>query len=150
MKIDIGDKLDEKQSKELISSIKRLIAYTYHIFEKTVKEDKESKSLTIEFDNGDIFLINTTLNNNKYINTYNYYDNCDNKKKEIPLQSALNINKYCRDIEIKLKNNSNVIIEGYFTEQKLGKFPIFKLEDVGLEQKIKTESEDIELEFDNY
>ena len=79
MKIDIGDKLDEKQSKELISSIKRLIAYTYHIFEKTVKEDKESKSLTIEFDNGDIFLINTTLNNNKYINTYNYYDNCDNK-----------------------------------------------------------------------
>lgn len=68
----------------------------------------------------------------------------------------MNICKYGLDIENHLHNNSKeIIIEAYFTEQSLDKFPIFKENDIGLEQKLKNidtdiEAENIEVDAEDY
>ena len=146
LKIDIQNSLNEKKNKELVSSMKRLIAFTFYNFEHNILSDKENKKLIIEFNNGDTFTISSTLLNGKYINSYSYQDNCDNNLKTIPLQAALNINKYSGDIEARLKNKDDIMIEACYTEQSLDKFPIFKLNDAGLEQKLKNIVIDIETE----
>lgn len=148
MKINIENKLNEKQTKELVSSFKRLVRFTFKYFDTIQNKDvNDIYQLTLKFDNGNKFSIYQYNVDNQIIRDITYVNKYDETMEKISLQQLMNICKYGLDIENHLHNNSKeIIIETYFTEQSLDKFPIFKLNDIGLEQKLKNIDTDIEAE----
>lgn len=157
MKINIENKLNEKQTKELVSSFKRLVRFTYKYFDTIQNKDaNDVYQLTLKFDNGNKFSIYQYNIDNQIIRDITYVNKYDEIMEKISLQQLMNICKYGLDIENHLHNNSKeIIIEAYFTEQSLDKFPIFKENDIGLEQKLKNidtdiEAENIEVDAEDY
>lgn len=57
MKVNVNNELSEKQTKQLISSFKRLIAYIVLEFNKD--NENNNKSFVIKFDNDEYLQINT-------------------------------------------------------------------------------------------
>lgn len=150
MKININNEIGEKDTKQVISSFKRLVRYILYTFSQDLL-DKKDKSLEITFDNNEQFYVGIAFTDNKdeIIAGYTYFDAYGNELEEISLQQILNINKYSLNIQNMLKeDNYNYKINAYFTEQTPFDIKIFKENDVGLEQKLK--DEDIgEINIDN-
>lgn len=150
MKINMNNEIGEKDTKQVISSFKRLVRYILYTFSQDLL-DKKDKSLEITFDNNEQFYVGITFTDNKdeIIAGYTYFDAYGNELEEISLQQILNINKYSLNIQNMLKeDNHNYKINAYFTEQTPFDIKIFKENDVGLEQRLK--DEDIgEINIDN-
>lgn len=150
MKINMNNEIGEKDTKQVISSFKRLVRYVLYTFSQDLL-DKKDKSLEITFDNNEQFYVGITFTDNKdeIIAGYTYFDAYGNELEEISLQQILNINKYSLNIQNMLKeDNHNYKINAYFTEQTPFDIKIFKENDVGLEQRLK--DEDIgEINIDN-
>lgn len=145
MKVNVNNELSEKQTKQLISSFKRLIAYIVLEFNKDNKNN--NKSFVIKFDNDEYLQINTLKGKNNYIYNYGYYNKYDELKENIPIQAIENINKYSLNvIEILKRHEKNYILNGFYTKQEIVDFPIFKEKDTGLEQKLKNIHINIEAE----
>lgn len=77
MKINIENKLNEKQTKELVSSFKRLVRFTYKYFDTIQNKDaNDIYQLTLKFDNGNKFSIyqynidNQIIRDITYVNEY--------------------------------------------------------------------------------
>lgn len=147
MKVDVENKLSEKRSKQLATSLNRML----RDFLKTFKDIKqyENSNINIKFDNNEIFSFGIIYeNNNNIVCGYSYFNKYGEKQEEIPLQAALNIIKYTREIENMFKTNlKDNTLEAYFTEQSIDKIPIFKEKEKDLERKIVNEPiEKIEVE----
>jgi hypothetical protein len=111
MEINCGEKLSEKQAKELKVSLNYLIDNII----KCLKENPKKRGIfRLTFDNEAIFQVEVTPKG-----VFVEYDNKYHEKvEELSLQEALNINKYARDIEVMLsKAKESYEIAGYFTEQ---------------------------------
>lgn len=147
MKVDVENKLSEKRSKQLATSLNRML----RDFLKTFKDIKqyENSNINIKFDNNEIFSFGIIYeNNNNIVCGYSDINKYGEKQEEIPLQAALNIIKYTREIENMFKTNlKDNTLEAYFTEQSIDKIPIFKEKEKDLERKIVNEPiEKIEVE----
>lgn len=95
MKINMNNEIGEKDTKQVISSFKRLVRYILYIFSQDLL-DKKDKSLEITFDNNEQFYVGIAFTDNKdeIIAGYTYFDAYGNELEEISLQQILNINKY--------------------------------------------------------
>lgn len=147
MKVDVENKLSEKRSKQLATSLNRML----RDFLKTFKDIKqyENSNINIKFNNNEIFSFGIIYeNNNNIVCGYSYINKYGEKQEEIPLQAALNIIKYTREIENMFKTNlKDNTLEAYFTEQSIDKIPIFKEKEKDLERKTVNEPiEKIEVE----
>ena len=119
MKINMNNEIGEKDTKQVISSFKRLVRYILYTFSQDLL-DKKDKSLEITFDNNEQFYVGIAFTDNKdeIIAGYTYFDAYGNELEEISLQQILNINKYSLNIQNMLKeDNRNYKINAYFTEQ---------------------------------
>lgn len=115
MQIDFENKLGEKKSKLLLTSLNNMIS---QIISKVSKME-ENNFFQINFDNGDMFYIGN--NNISYVNIIGQ------ELDIISLNTALNINKYVLDIQFKIKNiDKNNSLIGCYTEQDLTKrIPVY-------------------------
>lgn len=95
MKINMNNEIGEKDTKQVISSFKRLVRYVLYTFSQDLL-DKKDKSLEIAFDNNEQFYVGIAFTDNKdeIIAGYTYFDAYGNELEEISLQQILNINKY--------------------------------------------------------
>ena len=95
MKINMNNEIGEKDTKQVISSFKRLVRYVLYTFSQDLLEKKD-KSLEIAFDNNEQFYVGIAFTDNKdeIIAGYTYFDAYGNELEEISLQQILNINKY--------------------------------------------------------
>lgn len=150
MKIDIENKLNEKQTKELLTSIKRLFYTTIRIFSNNLN-NKQEKELSVEFDNGDAFIINLAKeNDNNIILKCGFYDCYGEIIEKIPLQHILNLNKYSLEIKQQLENGiNNINLQAYYTEQKLSNFPIFDSKNKKLEQQNIDYTDKVDIDIEN-
>lgn len=95
MKINMNNEIGEKDTKQVISSFKRLVRYVLYTLSQDLL-DKKDKSLEIAFDNNEQFYVGIAFTDNKdeIIAGYTYFDAYGNELEEISLQQILNINKY--------------------------------------------------------
>ncbi len=128
MVIDCEKKLNEKQAKELKSSLNYMI-------DNLLQQKGERFSFSIQFDNGSVFAVGR-LNKKNYIVLQDVYGDIQHK---ISLQEALNINKYALDIQNKLAEitiNPEYEFKGFITEQYVDKLlPIFAEKEIKLRAK---------------
>lgn len=128
MVIDCEKKLNEKQAKELKSSLNYMI-------DNLLQQKGERFSFSIQFDNGSVFAVGR-LNKKNYIVLQDVYGDIQYK---ISLQEALNINKYALDIQNKLTEitiNPEYKFKGFITEQYVDKLlPIFAEKEIKLRAK---------------
>lgn len=134
MIIDCENKLTDKQIKELKTSLNLMINNIVKYLKK--KQNNVDKTVfNIVFNNGDKFSI---ICLNKYFNKVSYINKYGEEQDIIPLQSALNINKYVKDIENNIKiHRNNLSFIAYYTEQPIDKIiPLYAKDNTSLRKEL--------------
>lgn len=134
MIIDCENKLTDKQVRELKTSVNLMINNIIrYLNQKQNNMDRTVFSIT--FDNGDKFLIICLKN---HFNKVSYINKYGEEQDTIPLQSALNINKYAKDIENSIKiHRNNLSFTAYYTEQPIDKIiPLYAKDNISLRKEL--------------